>query len=432
MNATTEEPSVAVIGAGVSGLALVHRLRNRGVDVTCFEASDSPGGIVSTVEKDGRVLELGPQRLRLTPPVEALVDELGLRDELREGDDDQPLYVYHDGGMSVAPLSVREAVTTDLLSWRAKARILAEPFTDDARDGETVEGFLTRKFGYEAARLYFGPLYSGLYGTPPDEMLVEYSLGRALENAGVDGSILLWLLKKLVSGTDTPPVVTFDDGLGRLSESLYDANADAVRLGTPVRAVESADDGYGVVTYEDEIRVDHVVVTTPAPTAAELLRNAAPAASEVLDRLSYNPIGVVHLDSGYDCEGIGVLVPHHEELSVSGLTWNASFLGRDRTFTCYIDPTSYPGMSDATDEELGSVAAKEFERIVGAPATPIHVHRWEPGMPAYDTTWTSLDDLELPDGLHLCSNYVERPGITGRLGHAYRLADEIGGESPGD
>lgn len=432
MKTTAEEKSVAVIGAGVSGLALVHRLRDRGVDVTCFEASDSPGGIVSTVEKDGRVLELGPQRLRLTPPVEALVDELGLRDELREGDDSQPLYVYHDGGMSVAPLSVREAVTTDLLSWRAKARILAEPFTGDARDGETVEGFLTRKFGYEAARLYFGPLYSGLYGTPPDEMLVEYSLGRALENAGVDGSILLWLLKKLLSGVDTPPVVTFDDGLGRLSESLYEANADDVRLGNPVRAVESAEDGYDVVTYDDETAVDHVVVTTPAPTAAELLGDAAPAASEALGRLSYNPIGVVHLDSGYDGEGIGVLVPHQEDVSVSGLTWNASFLGRDRTFTCYIDPTSYPGMLDATDEELGSLAAKEFESLTGAPATPVHVHRWEPGMPAYDTTWTALDALELPDGLHLCSNYVERPGITGRLGHAYRLADEIGGESPGD
>jgi len=427
MKGDTAEGSVAVVGAGVSGLALVHRLRERGVDVACFEASDSPGGILSTVEKDGRVLELGPQRLRLTPPVEALVEELGLRDELREGDDNQPLYVYHDGGMSVAPLSVREAVMTDLLSWRAKARILAEPFTGGARDCETVDGFLTRKFGREAARLYFGPLYSGLYGTPPDEMLVEYSLGRALENAGVDGSILLWLVKKLLSGADTPPVVTFDDGLGRLSEALYDANADDIRLGTPVRSVEPADDGYAVVTYDDETRFDHVVVTTPAPTAAELLDAVAPSAAEALGRLSYNPIGVVHLDSGYDGEGIGVLVPHHEDVSVSGLTWNASFLGRDRTFTCYVDPTSYPGMSEATDGELGSVAAKEFERLVGAPATPVHLHRWEPGMPAYDTTWTALDDLDLPDGIHLCSNYVERPGITGRLGHAYRLAEEIAG-----
>jgi len=183
------EEDVAVVGAGVSGLATVHRLRKRGVDTVCFEADDRPGGIVRTVHDNGRVLELGPQRLRLTPPVEGLVDELGLRDEVREGDD-APLYVYHDGELRVAPLSVGEAVTTNLLSWRGKARVLAEPLTRSAHDGETVDRLLTRKFGREAARHFLIPLYSGLYGTPADEMPAEHSVARALDDAGVGRSVL--------------------------------------------------------------------------------------------------------------------------------------------------------------------------------------------------------------------------------------------------
>jgi oxygen-dependent protoporphyrinogen oxidase len=418
--------TVAVVGAGVSGLVLVHRLRQMGVDTVCFEAGDSPGGLVRTVRKDGRILELGPQRLRLTPPVESLLEELGLGDELREGDDDLPLYVYHDGKLRTAPLSLREAVTTDLLSWRGKGRVLAEPLTGPPRDGETVEEFLSRKFGDEAARRLFGPLYSGLYGTPPDEMPVEYSLARALENAGVGRSVLFWVAKKILAGRDTPPVFTFDDGLGRLPEALYEANSEDVRLSERVEDIDRDGDRYDVITTEGVTSASDVVVTTPSSTAAGILEGTAPDVSERLRRLTYNPITVVHLVSEYDGDGIGVLVPDYEDVRVSGLTWNASFLGRDGVFTCYVDPASYPEMGEVTDEELTEVAAEEFERITGVSAKPLHIYRWQPGMPAYDSTWETIEDLSLPDGVHLCTNYVERAGVTGRIAHASRLANEIG------
>jgi oxygen-dependent protoporphyrinogen oxidase len=295
------EADVAVVGGGVSGLVSTHELRERGYDAVCFEANEDPGGVVRTVERGGRVLNLGPQRLRLTQPVEELVDQLGLRDEVREGDDDLPLYVYRDGALRVAPLSVREAVTTDLLSWRAKARVLAEPLMRPPRDGETVEGFLSRRFGDEAARRFLCPLYSGLYGTPADEMPVEHSLARALENAGVGRSVLVWAVKKLLRGRGTPPVFTFEDGLGRLTEALYEANSGSVRLGERVVGVsgDGDGDGYEVTGEAATVRADHVVVTTPAGTAADLLDGVAPSA-DALRRLSYNRIGVVHLESGYD------------------------------------------------------------------------------------------------------------------------------------
>jgi oxygen-dependent protoporphyrinogen oxidase len=361
-------PKVGVVGAGISGLTLLHELRKDGHDAVGFEALGEPGGVVRSREVGGRVLELGPQRLRLTPPVASLVDELGLRDELRFGDDDQPLYIYHDGELRVVPLSAREALRTDLLSWRGKVRILAEPLTSGPKDGETVDDYLTRKLGAEAARRCFGPLYSGLYGTDPDEMLYDYSLGRALERAGVGRSLLLWVASRLLKGRETPPICTFDDGLGRLPYELYERHSDAVRLLTPVRSVERAEDGdgYAVVTDDGRTEVDEVVLTTPAETTAELLDGLDTDSSEAMRRLSYNPIGMVYLDSAFDGDGIGSLVPGDSDLRISGVTWNASFLDRERTFTCYVDPGSYPGMQDATDEALGKVASEDFERLTGA------------------------------------------------------------------
>ncbi|WP_253737084.1 protoporphyrinogen oxidase [Halohasta salina] len=419
---------VGVVGAGISGLSTVHELAAREAEVVAFEAREEPGGIVRSWRMNGHLVELGPQRLRLTPGIESLVDELDLREELRFGDDDQPLYIYHDGQLRVVPLSVREAITTDLISPLGKLRILAEPLTGPAREGETVDDFLVRRFGKQAARRYMGPLYSGLYGTDPREMLMEYSLGRALDSAGVDRSLLVWVLRRLIDGRETPPICTFEEGLGTLTTALYEAHADAISLDTPVTAIEPAGEGYDLQTDTGTEHVDEVVVTTPAATSADLLDPVDSDLAATLRRFNYNPIAMVFLESDYDREGIGALVPSGGELPISGSTWNASFLHREGLFTCYVDPNSYPAMPESTDEELGQVAAEAFEELSGASATPIGVHRWDPGMPAYDGSWTAMDDLSTPDGIHFCTNFVGRAGIPGRIRSAKGIVGSILGD----
>ena len=432
---------VGVVGAGISGLTLVDALVDRGIDVVAVESRAEAGGIVRSQRLDGRVVELGPQRLRLTPSIESLVDELGLREALRIGDDDQPLYIYHDDALRVAPLSAREAVTTNLLSPLGKLRILAEPLTAPAKPSETVDEFLVRRFGRQAARRYMGPLYSGLYGTDPREMLYDYSLGRALDNAGVGRSLLWWVAKRVVEGRAAPPICTFDDGLGTLTDALYAAHSDVIDLDTAaveLRAhgggVDSDDGnsvdhdepgGYEIVTDAGSEIVDEVVVTTPAPTSAELVEPLDSDLAATLDRFRYNQITMVFLDSAFDREGIGALVPPDGELPISGTTWNASFLDRKRLFTCYVDPNSDPELPNRTDEEVGELAADAFEELTGAAATPIGVHTWTPGMPAYDGSWTALDALQPPEGLRFCANFVGRPGIPGRIRSANRIAREI-------
>jgi len=416
---------VGVVGAGISGLSAVHELADSEAEVVAFEARDEPGGIVRSRRIDGHLVELGPQRLRLTPGIESLVDALDLHDELRFGDDDQPLYIYHDGQLRVVPLSVREAITTDLISPLGKLRILAEPLTGPAREGETVDEFLVRRFGTQAARRYMAPLYSGLYGTDPREMLMEYSLGRALDSAGVGRSLLVWLVRRLIKGRETPPICTFEEGLGTLTTALYEAHAESISLSTPVTVIERAGNGYELHTEAGTERVDEVVVTTPAATSAELLEPVDADLASTLRRFNYNPITMVFLESDYDREGIGALVPAGGELPISGSTWNASFLDREGLFTCYVDPNSFPEMVDSTDEELGIVAADAFEELSGASATPIGVHRWDPGMPAYDGSWTAMDELSTPDGIHLCANFVGRAGIPGRIRSAKGIVASI-------
>ncbi len=89
---------VAIIGGGLSGLALARRLHQRGCDISVFEARDRLGGRILTVASgDGGGLDLGPTWFwpKTQPLISQLVKELQLRD-----------FAQHDEG---AVLHLREA-----------------------------------------------------------------------------------------------------------------------------------------------------------------------------------------------------------------------------------------------------------------------------------------------------------------------------------
>ncbi|MFB6107245.1 MAG: protoporphyrinogen oxidase [Haloplanus sp.] len=416
--------AVGIVGAGITGLALGHHLRERGVDSVAFEAAPEPGGVIRSDRVDGRVLEYGPQRTRLTPAVEEIVEACALRDDLRVADSDLPLYVYADGRLRRVPFSPTQFLTTDLLSWRGKARMLAEPLTDGFRDGETAGEYFTRKFGREAYRNLVEPLFGGIYGSDPGEMPGEYALTtvRRMERSG---SLLRAVAHRVREGGERPPPVSFADGMAQLPRALYDRTRDRVSLETPVERIVADGDGYRLETGTDRVAVDHVVVTPRADVAAGLLSEVAPESARALRRLAYNPLAYVHLVSDADPAGYGYQVRHDEDLRTLGVTWNASLFDRDGVYTCFLGGMENPGLVDRSDRVLGRVAREEFEAVMGADAEVINVTRHHRGMPAYDGSWTAMADVDLPDGVTLATNYAGRMGVPSRIREAKRLAEAL-------
>lgn len=415
---------VGVVGAGISGLVVTHYLRQAGVETVTFEAAGEPGGVIRSVRRGGRVLERGPQRTRLTPSVRQLVDDLGLESDLVEAAD-APLFVYRDGTLRRAPQSPRGAVTTSLFSWRGKLRALAEPLTGPPEDGETVAGYFRRSFGREVADNFLAPLYAGLYASDPEEMPVDHSAAKALQKTGPTDSVLVNVARKLLGDAEKPAIGSFEDGLQTLPEALYDANREAVRLEAPVRVAESDGDGYRLRTDGDAVTVDRLVVTTPAEAAAGLLASVAPDTARRLSRLTFNRMAVVHLHSDAGLHGSGFQVPHDEPFVTLGATYNDSLLDRDGVYTLYLGGAKNPQVVNWADDRLERTASEEFTTITGHDARPLAVSRLVPGMPAYDTSWAALEGLELPENVDLCTNYVSRAGIPGRVREAKQLAETI-------
>ena len=61
-------PSIAIIGAGCSGLAAAHELRDAGYAVTIFEQSQNVGGRAATREQQGFIYDYGAQYIKRGSP----------------------------------------------------------------------------------------------------------------------------------------------------------------------------------------------------------------------------------------------------------------------------------------------------------------------------------------------------------------------------
>jgi protoporphyrinogen/coproporphyrinogen III oxidase len=413
---------IAIIGGGISGLALAHHLHARNVPHVVLEASDRAGGVMRSGRVDGHVLEWGPQRGRLTREFAELVDHYGIRDQLITAPQGLPLYVFRRGRLRKVPFSIPEFLRSDLLPWPTKLRMALEPLTAGPSDDETVADFFIRKIGREAYESLVGPLYGGLYASDPKEMIIGLSLRHVLREFGVGRSLLLPLLRR--GGSIVPPdACSFRDGMETLPRAMYERHRGSIRLGTPTRSVARNGKGYVVTTDSERIEAEHVVFTTPAPATSRLLAAVAPEAAASVGMLNYNPLVVVHLYAETDLHGLGYQVSLAEPLITRGVTWNDSLFGRRGIYTVYLGGAKNPWVAEAPEEKVRGIALDEFRTATGYDAEVLSVEHEL--MPAWDRSWAAVQSLELPDGLHIHANWESRPGIPGRLIMARRTADRI-------
>jgi oxygen-dependent protoporphyrinogen oxidase len=387
-----------------------------------FEQADEPGGVIRSMNVEGRVLETGPQRMRLTPAIRHLVNELGLGNELLSAPADLPLWIYKASRLRRVPMSLSGLLRTDLLDTGARLRLLLEAFHKRARTDETVADYLTRRFGRAAYDDLLGPLFGGLYASDPADMLVRHALAPLLRDLGLEHSSVLVRLARRA-----PPIAaaSLRRGMQTLPRALHDRVQQHVQLGTAVRSIRQAPPGFVLETAAGAVEVDRVVCTTPASVTAALLPDSAHAAADRLRQLTYNRLVIVYLISAAPLTGLGFQTSFAEAIETRGVTFNGAMLGegREGLFTAFLGGARSPTLADADDEAVSTIAAREFAQVTGHAAHPIHVARAQ--IPAWDRTWSALDGLTLPAGIHLCANYESRVGIGGRLARAQRLAGEL-------
>ena len=456
-------PTVAVIGGGVSGLAVAQRVTRDAptTRVLVFERDDAVGGAARTDVVHGYTVDRGPTGwLGSATAIPEIIADLGLANELQgAGAGAEARYLYKDGGLHRLPGGLGAFLTTGLLTPGQKARVLLEPFAPPRPAGidETVWDFAARRLGPGFADTFVASMVRGVTAGNARSTSLEalFPKMRAMEDdhGGLVRALVAkrWTARRggAQSGGPAGPgggLTGFrSGGMQRLADALAGAPGVEVRTGTGVVSLQrAASDGpFRLVTDDDQsFYADQVVVATPAFVAARLLDEIAQDASEPLRAIRYAGARVVALgydraDVPRDLAGFGFLVPPGEPLRMLGCQWSSSLFPEQapagkvllRVIGGGVDDPEFVTLSD--DAAL-AVVRRELETTMGITASPEVTHqvRWNRAIPQYEPGHLERvaragEAVHGEPGLHLVGNAYEGVGLESAVKMAHRVAGDV-------
>jgi oxygen-dependent protoporphyrinogen oxidase len=452
---------VVVVGGGISGLALAHRLRTGGsreVSVTVVERAVRPGGPIRTEAADGFLVECGPEGfLDNAPETLALASALDLTDRLLPSRDEaRRRFIYRGGRLQALPAGPLSFLRSGLLSARGKLRLVREPWSRPRPlEDETIDAFATRRLGAEAASALLGPMVTGVFAGDPRRLSLRACFPRLYELETQHGGLLRGVFagarkKRDPAAPRRSPfgrLTSFRGGMEELVCALATSLGPDLRTGVAVRALQvaSADEpGYRVVLEDGSVlAADAVVLAGRAADTARLLEPRVAEAAALLREIPSAPVGVVGL--GYPAsamprplDGFGFLVARGEGPRVLGVLWESSiFEGRapqgSVLLRVMVGGASDPDALDLPDDRLLASVNEDLATTMGLRSAPtfVRIIRHRAGISQYTVGHVERVEraerqlAEALPGVYLAGSSYRGVAVNACIAEAGPLADRI-------
>jgi oxygen-dependent protoporphyrinogen oxidase len=417
--------NIMIIGGGITGLSAAYytakRLEAAGISATIslVEQSEAVGGKINTLERDGFVIEKGPDSfLARKRPIIDLSKELGLEEELvGTNPKAKKTYIMNNGKLHPMPPGLVLGIPTEmspfmrtgLISAWGKARAAMDlllPKRQEAGD-ESLGHFLERRLGKEVLEHIAEPLLAGIYAgdTYSLSLLSTFPQFQAMEKK--HRSIILGMManrkKTQEEAAQLPPAargsvfLTYRKGLQTLVRGLIGALEGKVqiRTGVGVRSLQRLEEQQIEVAFADgsSEMVDSLILAVPTYQAAKLLA-PLPIAPE-LERIQY--ISVANVIMAFDekdipqkLDGSGFLIPRKEKRTITASTWTSSKWLHSAPkgkvlLRCYVGRSGEQDWLKWSDEELVGKVRKDVADMMGIVAEPLfyEITRMPQSMPQY-------------------------------------------------
>ncbi|MBD2099841.1 protoporphyrinogen oxidase [Leptolyngbya sp. FACHB-261] len=463
---------VLVVGAGISGLALAHKLQqlNSEQAVLVTEAQERVGGAITSRRLDSDqeqfLWEEGPNSFSPSPDLLRLAVEVGLRDELVLADRKLPRFVYWQQQLQAVPMSPPALLKTPLLSTSAKLRALAGAlgFVNPAMGlqshqggEETVAQFFRRHLGQQVLERLVAPFVSGVYAGDPNQLSAGAAFARVAQMEQAGGGLLAGALGsrkgRQAPDPNLPPtrageLGSFKSGLQALPEAVASHLKDPVRLRWRLNRLTRSGSNY-IAQFETpegprQVQARAVVLTTPAFVTAEILAELAPVGSQQLREIPYPPVACVVLAYPNSAlarplQGFGHLVPRGQGVRTLGTIWSSSlFPGRApagmHILTNFIGGATDPGIAQLSEAEIVQAVHQDLSRVLLKPDAEapkvLAVHLWQRAIPQYTLGHRQRlaaieQELKSLPGLQLCANYLDGVALGDCVRRAGQTAESI-------
>jgi protoporphyrinogen/coproporphyrinogen III oxidase len=437
-------PKAIVVGAGISGLTLAYRLRqaSTSIDVTVLEQASRPGGKVWTERFGGFQVEVGANGILDSKPSTILLcRELGLANQLVAASEvaGRNRFVAVDDKLHLLPRTFSEFLRSELLGWRGKLRLLAEPLCPRRRnpDDESIRDFVRRRAGKEAADVLADAMVTGIYAGDPALLSLAAAFPRLSEFERQYGSVLNGFIRSSrhrrrategnTSASSSTQLWSFREGLRALIERLAESLGDKLLLGIDVLRVEPEQHAPVRPTWtvraggREAWIADAVVLACPAREQATFVADRDPALAQLIDGVAYNRVAVVAI--GYDrravtatLDGFGFIVPERTRRDVLGVQWCSSIFPDRAPGECILLRAMCGGwhrgeMVGWSDDRLLEAVRQEIRRLMGITAPPCFhtIIRWDRAIPQYqlghlERVWQIEERAARWPGLFLAGN----------------------------
>ncbi len=428
--------TVAVVGAGLSGLMTAAELERLGVDTVVLEASESIGGLARTITEDGFALEPAGGGFNLPhPALDHFVSSFGL--DVIPAVGDRRRYLARPDRLIELPTSPPAVLVSPVLSRSAKARVLREPaVTSSHEEGESLLGFITRRFGDEAGRLGAHLAASGVFAGDPAELSVEASFPRLVSLEADSGSVLRGMVdsrRARPAGSEPPKHFVPREGMAAMADHL--AGPLEIRTGYRATSIEQSTSGWRI-SGPGVIEADAVVLAIGTRAAAGVVPEGL---ADLLAGRPTAPVAVV----GLGCrdgeqpfpEGFGALTHPDAGLVSLGVLFESAYApGRapEGGFLAKViaGGALRPEVAHWSDDYLVRVVGSELASMLGRSIDVDWVRVVRQRIPQYRSghrRWLSRVDavVETLPGLHLTGWGYRGIGIAQVAADALRTAEVI-------
>lgn len=476
MSNRRKRASVAVLGAGIGGLTAARTLRASGMcDVVVYEREQRAGGVIRTSSDLGFVREHAANGFLPVKDGTGAIDlaeELGV-EVVAAAAAAKKRWIYRGGRLHELPSSPVAFLHSELLTWRGKLSLLAEPLRprrDRSAGDESIHAFASRRLGREVADAMVAPFVTGIFAGDANQLSVQAGLP-ALANLEDRGGLVVGQIKSMSksmvkavrerrlakrAGQTVPArkprssqrLSAPKGGVGQLIDALSADLGDALRTETEVTRIAPGPEvhlGDGSAQ-----KYDAVVLATPAHVGARLCRAVSAELADALEAFPYVPVAVVYLgveraDVAHALNGFGFLVAEGEDLRVLGtvfesVVYPARAPADHVLFRCIFGGARDPDILSLSDDELIACARRDLDRALGdfARVEPVHEHvvRWPRAIAQYNLGHTArvrrAETLAGPLGIVLAGSAYHGVAVNkvvadaGRVCRAVRALTGVG------